>query len=98
MSWKYSADVIAPFHTKTRRLDFDKRFVKEPVFFDVGFRYEDAPIDVKDDLKGVTFRDRPAFTGQKAYCGYKVEVYQNKKTIVTPTREGWCIRPMYYHE
>ncbi len=36
MSWKYSADLIAPFHTETRRLDFDKRFVKEPVYFSVG--------------------------------------------------------------
>lgn len=76
------------------------RFSEENIYFDLSYKYTgDYLIDENiDELNGVTFMSKPAFLNQSAYCAFKVDVYPNRKTIVTPTRKWGCINPMYYHK
>lgn len=47
---------------------------------------------------GTTFSSESQYANQQAYCKFQIDVYPNRKTIVTPTRKWGCINPMYYHK
>lgn len=44
------------------------------------------------------FKEIASSPNKKAYCSYRIDIYPNRKTIVTPTNKRFCIKPMYYYE
>ena len=86
--------------SKTMKIYRKYRFSKENIYFGIDYSYDGDYFteDNRNDLTGVNFTEEQASPEQSAYCAFKVEVYPNRKTIVTPTREWGCIRPMYYHK
>lgn len=96
--WKLNYK-IGKSKSKTMQLYIKHRFEDKNIYFGIDYLYfGDYLTDENiDDLAGVTFTSKPAFIGQSAHCSFEVEVYTNKKTIVTPTRKWGCINPMYYH-
>ncbi len=82
----YSADGTAKL--------FPHNLLNDKITLAITF-YDDNSYEI---LGTVNFSQTPQNRMQKSYCGYNVEIVSNRKIIVTPTRKGWCIRPMYYHE
>ncbi|OPH36141.1 Uncharacterised protein [Moraxella lacunata] len=75
-------------------------FSQSPLVVSLNLRYHSQYITNENinDLIGVSFNQLPVTRHQKPHCGYKIDVYPNRKTIVTPTNKKFCIKPMYYHE
>ena len=77
-----------------------RNLLKRNLYIGIDFFYElrDPENEEYYTLKGTTFSSEPQYANHQSYCSFKIEVYPNKKTIVTPTRKWGCIRPMYYHK
>ena len=73
---------------------------RSPLVVGIDLRYHSKYLtnDNLNDLEGVAFRQYPKNESQKSHCGYKIDVYPNRKTVVTPTNKRFCIKPMYYYE
>ncbi|MGO1744140.1 MAG: hypothetical protein ACTHYZ_07725 [Psychrobacter sp.] len=96
--WKVNYK-IEKSKSKSMTLYTKHRFVDNDIYFGIDYFYfGDYLTDENiDELDGVTFMNKPAFIGQSAYCSFKVEVYPNGKTNITPLRKNFCLKPFYYH-
>lgn len=70
-----------------------------PLVVGINIRYHSKYLTDSNlnDLEGVAFRQYPKVKGQKSYCSYKIDIYPNRKAIVTPTNKKFCIKPLYYY-
>lgn len=68
------------------------------ISIDFFYKLADPEEDKYYSLKGTTFSSEPQYVNHQPYCSFKIEVYSNEKTLVTPTRKWGCINPMYYHK
>lgn len=74
--------------------------VQSPLIVSLNIRYHSQYINDEniDDLAGVSFNQVSTNKNQKSHCSYQIDVYPNRKTIVTPTNKRFCIKPMYYYK
>lgn len=77
-----------------------RNLLKRNLYIGIDFFYELRDPEKKEyySLKGTTFSTEPQYEYHQAYCSFEINVYPNRKTIVTPTRKWGCINPMYYHQ
>lgn len=97
--WKLSYK-IEKSNSKNMTLHVNKRFIDKDIYLGIDYSYFGNYLTDENiyDLDGVTFTKTPDYIGQAAYCSFKVEVYPNNQTIVTPLRKYFCLHPFYYHK
>ena len=97
--WKLSYK-IEKSKSKNMTLHVKNRFIDKDIYLGIDYSYFGDYLTDENiyDLDGVTFTKTPAYIGQAAYCSFKVKVYPNNKTIVTPLGKGLCLHPFYYHK
>lgn len=73
-------------------------FSQSPLVVSLNLRYHSQYITNEniDDLAGIRFDQYPTNEGQKPHCSYQIDVYPNRKTVVTPINKRFCIKPVYY--
>lgn len=97
--WKLSYK-IEKMKSKNMTLYVKNRFIDKDIYLGIDYFYFGDYLTDENiyELDGVTFTKKPAYIGQAAYCSFKIEVYPNNQTVVTPLRKGFCLHPFYYHK
>lgn len=84
--------------SREEKLYYQNWFVEESIYIGIGLRYYNEYLTEENmyDLTGATFLEKSDYLNQKSHCKFRIDVYPNNKTIVTPLKR-FCFKPFYYH-